>query len=59
MTQFSLETVDRVARAISRALDCDPDVFIGMYGKRAWERIYHPAAIAALEDKNHERTDGE
>lgn len=41
--------IEQIARAISNAQDVDPDVFIGMHDRRSWERIYYPAAQAAIE----------
>lgn len=40
--------IEELARALANGMDVDPDVFIGMHGRKAFERCYYPAVRAIL-----------
>ena len=44
----SEDEIERVARAIALECDVDPDVLIGMYGRRVWEKEFCAQARAAI-----------
>lgn len=42
------DLVETVARKVALEFDVDPDVFIGMHGRRRWEKQWHSIARAVI-----------